>query len=99
MLRLIVRREGHLDGARLAGADADELLLEPRNEGLRAEQDGRVVALTAFEPLAVDAALVRNYETVAIRRLLALALRRVRLFLIGEGGGRLPASLAADARH
>src|SRR3974390_3726369 len=98
MLRLIVRREGHLDGARLAGADADELLLEPRNEGLRAEQDGRVVALTAFEPLAVDAALVRNYETVAIRRLLALALRRVRLVLIGDARERLLDFLVADVR-
>src|SRR3974377_417148 len=99
MLRLIVRREGHLDGARLAGADADELLLEPWNKGLRPEQDGRVVTLTAFERLAVDTAFVGNDETVAIRRLLALALWRVRLVLIGDAREPLLDFLVADVRH
>ena len=52
----VVRREGDLHLAALAGLGADELLLEARDERARAELDLDALALAALELLAVDAA-------------------------------------------
>src|SRR6185312_234954 len=83
-LDLIVRREGHLEGAVLAGGDADELILEAGDESVRADQHRGVVAGAALEGLAVDGAGIGDDDTVALLRLAAFGTRRERLVLFGD---------------
>ena len=66
--------------------DADELIFESRNEGVRTDQHDRVVAGAAFERLAVDGAGKRDRDPVVLCRLFAFAARGVRLVLVGDAG-------------
>src|SRR5262249_40085375 len=56
VLRRIGLREGHIDLALLAGSDADELILEAWNEGVRSDVDTDVAAGATVERRAVDLA-------------------------------------------
>ena len=49
----------------LARLDADELLLEAGNEGVRADHDGDILAGAALERHAVDRAGERDRDLVA----------------------------------
>ena len=74
MLGRIGLREGHLHRAGLARGDADELILEAGNEGVRADHDADIAAGAAFERLAVDLAGEVDHDAVAVLGLGALAL-------------------------
>ena len=52
----VVRRESHFQRSGFVTGDADKLILEARNEGIRSDQDDSIVAGAAFEWLAVDRA-------------------------------------------
>ena len=78
-----------LEHAGLAGADADELLLEAGNEGVGADQHRHVVAAAAVEKLAVDLAGKLDGDAVAVFRLGALGLGRIGLVLVGDALQRL----------
>ena len=67
VLGLIVLGERHLDGALFARFHADELLLEPRYEAVRADHHIGVLARAAFERLAAKAALEIDDQPVAVR--------------------------------
>ncbi len=86
---LVVLGELDLEGAGLAGADADELLLEARNEGVGADQHRHVVAGAAVEGLAADLAGKLDGDAVAVFRLGALGLGRIGLVLVGDALQRL----------
>ena len=66
VLGLVVVREGHGDRALLAGAHADELLLEAGDEPAGAQLDHLVAALAALEGHVVDRAEVVHDEVVAL---------------------------------
>ena len=74
MPRQVIFRERGGDGAALAGLHADDLLLEARNEAVRADDHLDVGAGTALERLAADLA------DEVDRQLVALLGRRLRLF-------------------
>ena len=86
---LIVRRERHLQRARLAGRDADHLVLEAGNEGIRADQHDGILARTAFERLAVDGAGKGDDDAIVLGSLLAFALRAIGLVLLADARERL----------
>jgi hypothetical protein len=90
--------EGHVDLARLAGRHAHQLLLETRDELLGADRHRDVVAGTAREYFAVDAADEVDDHAVAVFDLGALAFRRIRLVLIGDLLQRLVYLGVADLR-
>jgi hypothetical protein len=52
----MLRGKGHLQCARFACRNADQLLLEPRNEGVGANEHDCVVARAAFKRFAVNGA-------------------------------------------
>ena len=64
--RQVVFGEGHLHELGVARLEADELLLEARDEGVGAELDPDVLALAALELRAVDAADEVDHDAVAI---------------------------------
>ena len=70
----VVARERDVDGLLLAGLDADQLVLEARNERVRAEIDRDVGAGAAFEGLAVDLAGEVDDDAVVLGGLGALLL-------------------------
>ena len=80
----VALREGHLDHAGFAGAKADELLFEARDELVRADRHGDVVAGAAGERGAVDAADEVDHHAVAVLDLGALGLRLKRFVLLGD---------------
>ena len=80
----IVRRERRLDGAVLARLDADKLLLEARDERLRADHHRDVVARAALERRAVDRAGEGDRDLVAGGRFRAFALGQERTVLLGD---------------
>src|SRR5215831_20034586 len=63
----IILGKFYLHGAAFPGFDADELILETGNELGRAKHKGDVIARTAFEWRAVNAALERNRDAIAQR--------------------------------
>src|SRR5207302_918923 len=65
---LVVLGEGDLDLALLAGARADQLLLEAGNQPARAELEQLIAALSALEWLAVDLADVVDHDVVPLSR-------------------------------
>ncbi len=89
LLGRIGLRERHLDGALLARRGADELILEARNEGARAEVERDVAAGAALERRAVDLAGEVDRHAVAVLGLGALALGGERPALLGDAVHRL----------
>ncbi len=80
----VVRRERDIHRAALAGGDADELVLEPGNEGVRADGDGNVLAGPAFERHAVDRPRERDRHAVAALGGAALGLGGIGPVLVGD---------------
>src|SRR5262249_44595922 len=68
---------------------ADQLILEARNEGVRADLDRDVVAAAALERLAVHRADELDHDTVALLDLAALALRAERAARVRYAADRL----------
>ena len=89
VLGLVVLRELDLEGAVFAGGDADELLLEARNEAVGTDQHRHVVAAAAVEQLTVDPAGELDSDAVAVFRLGAFRLLHERLVLVGDTLKRL----------
>ncbi len=69
---------------RFAGAEPDELLLEAGNELVGADGHGDIVAGAAGEWRAVDSSDEIDDDAIALLDLGALALRRIRLVLLGD---------------
>ncbi len=80
----VVLRERDLQGAGFARADADQLLLETRNELAGADHDLDALAGAAVERHAVDGALEADGDAVAVLGLGALALRGIGTVLVGD---------------
>ena len=89
VLGRIALRERDLDVAALALGDADQLVLEAGDEGVRADQHRDVAAAAAFERAAVDLAGEVDDHAVAGLGLGALGLGRERLVLVGDALDRL----------
>ena len=70
--RRIVFGKFHVEGPAFAGFDADELILEARNELAGAEHHRHVLAGAALEGLAVHRALERHGDAIALLRRLGL---------------------------
>ena len=80
----IVRRESHIDIARLAHFGADELVLEAGNELPRAEHEVEVLRLAARKLLSVDAADEIHRHRVALLRGFAFRTRGIGARLFGQ---------------
>ena len=89
LLAHVVLRERHLQRAGLAGADADQLLLEARDELAGADHDLDALAGAALERLAVDAAVEIDGDAIAGLGLGALALRGIAAVGVGDALDRL----------
>ena len=77
---VVVFREGHGDQLLVAGLGADQLVLEARDELLRAEHQRLVGAGAAVEGLAVDLADIVDGDAVAVFGLALLRLVGARRF-------------------
>ena len=80
----IVRGKRDLDPPRLAGAHADELILEAGDEGPGADIDADITAGAAFERRAVERAGEVDDHAVALFGLGALAFGGERPVLLGD---------------
>ena len=83
VLGAVALREGHLHLELVAGLRADELVLEARDEALRAEHQREVLGRAALELDAVDRALEVDDHLVAV-----LGLRALLAVLVVLGRGR-----------
>src|SRR5439155_17613106 len=82
--REVILRKRCLDGARLAGPDPAELVLETGNERVRADLDPDVFSDPALERLAVDGAGERYRHLVALFRRGVRRLGQERTVLCGD---------------
>src|SRR5262249_38071519 len=80
----IVSWERYVNGAGLAGRDILQLVLETRNEGIRADYERDILTATALECLAVNGPLEGNHDAVTTLSLSALGLGRVGAILLGK---------------
>jgi len=89
VLGLILGREGDRDGLFLTRLHADQLVLEARDEGVRAEHQRGVFRLAALELDAVQLADEVDDQLVAFGRFLGLGRILVALVLRGDVAERL----------
>ena len=89
----VVARKRHLDQPRFAGAHADELILETRDEGAGPDVDADVAAAAAFERRAVDLADEVDDDAIALFDLRPLGLGGEWPVLLGD-----PVKRFADLR-
>src|SRR5258708_29518282 len=83
----VLGRKRHLDQPRFAGAHADELILETRDEGAGTDINADIAAAAAFERRTVDLADEVDDDPIALFDLRPLGL-----------GGEWPALLGAPAK-